>query len=267
MQDFRKKGLGQKKRIYECYLCILQLRGNPSLKFKHIFSVFILILVLGLLSGCSERPFLSKNGIYTIVQVTPEGNIQRSPIELSWNSNYAVLQQLLLEASLVLGDLHSLPEPDLNATTEESFKQEGTEPESSTLEGSTHESSEQEFTKENTAVQVSLEPKTAEQEKEPPEPGAANDSGTGETIFLEAFFADGKDFTLTIDGEPQRVEIKYILIEVLGDSPGRVIINNELYCQGIPNPNLETAFLEFVKMQSNVKMQYYPEMQANREIL
>ena len=73
------------------------------------------MLVLGLavflsslfLSGCSAKPFLTQDGTYVILSISPTGMTQSELIELPWNTNMAIMQKLLLESSFVLSDLHT----------------------------------------------------------------------------------------------------------------------------------------------------------------
>lgn len=59
------------------------------------------------LSGCSEKPFLTQEGSYVIISISPSGMTQSELIELPWNTNKALMQKLLLESSFVLSDLHT----------------------------------------------------------------------------------------------------------------------------------------------------------------
>lgn len=69
------------------------------------------------LSGCSEKPFLTQDGSYVILSIAPSGMTQTELIELPWNTNMALMQQLLLESSFVLSDLRtpSAPNYSINA--------------------------------------------------------------------------------------------------------------------------------------------------------
>ena len=71
--------------------------------------VFGLALFLSslLLSGCSEKPFLTPDGSYVISSISPSGMTQSELIKLPWNTNMAVMQKLLLESSFVLSELHT----------------------------------------------------------------------------------------------------------------------------------------------------------------
>jgi len=59
------------------------------------------------LSGCSEKPFLTETGSYVVISISPSGMTQSELIELPWNTNNAIMQNLLLECSFVLSDLHT----------------------------------------------------------------------------------------------------------------------------------------------------------------
>lgn len=79
--------------------------------FKQTISTFALSLAVIItslfLNGCSPKPFLTQDGSYVIVSVSPTGETQSKLIELPWNSNMAIMQKLLLESSFVLSDLHT----------------------------------------------------------------------------------------------------------------------------------------------------------------
>ena len=88
--------------------------------FKRKISILGLSLIIILstlfLSGCSEKekPFLSQDGSYVILSISPSGMTQSEFIKLPWNANTAVMQKLLLECSFVLSDLRtpsSIPTP------------------------------------------------------------------------------------------------------------------------------------------------------------
>jgi len=64
------------------------------------------------LSGCSEKPFLTQDGSYVILSIAPSGMTQTELIELPWNTNMALMQQLLLESSFVLSDLRTPSAPN-----------------------------------------------------------------------------------------------------------------------------------------------------------
>ncbi|WP_075363236.1 hypothetical protein [Desulfosporosinus metallidurans] len=79
--------------------------------FKRKMSTLGLSLVVLLsslfLSGCSEKPFLTQDGSYVILSVSPSGMTQSELIKLPWNTNIAIMQKLLTESSFVLSDLHT----------------------------------------------------------------------------------------------------------------------------------------------------------------
>lgn len=72
------------------------------------FGLCLVVLFSSLfLSGCSPKPFLTQDDTYVILSVSPLGETQSEVIELPWNTNMAIMQKLLLEASFVLSDLHT----------------------------------------------------------------------------------------------------------------------------------------------------------------
>lgn len=79
--------------------------------FKHKISALGLGLVVFFsslfLGGCSDKPFLTQDASYVILSIYPSGITQFELIELPWNTNKAVMQQLLLECSFVLSELHT----------------------------------------------------------------------------------------------------------------------------------------------------------------
>lgn len=68
------------------------------------------------LSGCSEKPFLTQTGSYVVISISPSGMTQSELIKLPWNTNKAIMQNLLQECSFVLSDLRtpSLENPTVN---------------------------------------------------------------------------------------------------------------------------------------------------------
>ncbi|HVJ50368.1 hypothetical protein [Desulfitobacterium sp.] len=68
------------------------------------------------------------------------------------------------------------------------------------------------------------------------------------TILLKAQFSQSRVFHLTIDEHVQDLKLNSIKIEVAGLHPGRVILNEDMILQGIPDPNLKPAFDEFINM-------------------
>lgn len=160
----------------------------------------ILLLLLLFVSGCTGRPYLTKENSYSIYINTPEGETQKIPIQLSWNTNVAVMQKLLLEASFVLSDLQTQSAPVKESQDE---------------------------------LSKASQDETAAKEN---------------TIILEANFPKPKSFDLTIDNQSIVMEVSSLQIEVDGPHPGRVILNQEILLQGIPNPNLKPAYNEFMAM-------------------
>jgi len=69
-----------------------------------VLAVFLSSLFL---SGCSEKPFLTQDGSYVILTISPSGMTQSELIKLPWNTNMAIMQKLLLESSFVLSDLRT----------------------------------------------------------------------------------------------------------------------------------------------------------------
>ena len=73
-----------------------------------MFGLSLAILITSLfLSGCSPKPFLTQDGTYVILSISPSGMTQSELVELPWNTNMAVLQKFLLESSFVLSDLNT----------------------------------------------------------------------------------------------------------------------------------------------------------------
>lgn len=68
------------------------------------------------------------------------------------------------------------------------------------------------------------------------------------TVMLRASFPQSRVFTLTIDDRPRDLDLNSIEIEVEGAHQGRVILNDTLILQGIPDPSLKPAFDEFLNM-------------------
>jgi hypothetical protein len=68
----------------------------------------LVVLVSSLfLSGCAEKPILTQDGSYEILSISPSGRTQSELIKVTWNTNMAILQKLLLESSFVISDLHT----------------------------------------------------------------------------------------------------------------------------------------------------------------
>lgn len=83
---------------------------------------------------------------------------------------------------------------------------------------------------------------------------SADSSGNNSTpsyssiIQLKTEFPKTEQFTLLIDGQSKTMSIKTIKIEVLGPNIGLVTLNDTETFQGINDPNLTPAFLDFFKM-------------------
>lgn len=200
-------------------------------KARLIFSFWIIMIFL-LSSGCAERPFLSKESHYQIVVISTEDEISTWPIEFTWDANLAVLQQLLLEASLVLGDLQTIhPDESIN-NLQPNENQIG-------------------LTKE---VEISLPHETEIVLPHKTETSIQAEELTEEvpiknpTILLEAFFTEAKAFELVIDGKKETIDSTSVQIEIQGKHPGLVILNHQLKYQGIINPSLESAFANYLAM-------------------
>ncbi len=80
---------------------------------KIIWKIFFLNLLFCVLiiSGCSNKPYLTEDNDYCINTVETTGEIKKQPLEIPWNFNMAVMRKLLDESSFVLSDLHT-PAPD-----------------------------------------------------------------------------------------------------------------------------------------------------------
>lgn len=94
-------------------------RGIPLFKRKLtplILGLAIILLSL-FLSGCSEKPFLTQDGSYVILSISPSGMTQSELIDLPWNTNKAIMQNLLVECSFVLSDLRTTGVKNPSITT------------------------------------------------------------------------------------------------------------------------------------------------------
>lgn len=70
------------------------------------------------LYGCSPKPFLTQDGSYVILSISPSGMTQSELIDLPWNTNLAIMQKFLLECSFVLSNLHTPSDEELTADTQ-----------------------------------------------------------------------------------------------------------------------------------------------------
>lgn len=68
------------------------------------------------------------------------------------------------------------------------------------------------------------------------------------TVMLKAQFPQSRVFDLNIDKYVQELKLDSIAIEVEGPNQGRVILNETITLQGIPDSNLKPAFDEFMNM-------------------
>lgn len=92
------------------------LRLNRCWLHRRALIVFLL-LVLFLVPGCATKPFLTPNNIYNIIIISA-GIRDVQQVTLPWNANKAVMQNLLLESSFALSDLHTPKEIDIPADDE-----------------------------------------------------------------------------------------------------------------------------------------------------
>ncbi|MHB1651183.1 MAG: hypothetical protein ACYCVD_01740 [Desulfitobacteriaceae bacterium] len=165
----------------------------------------VLLLSIYILTGCTNKPFLTPENSYAILTMMPDGKFHSTPIKLPWNANTAVLQKLLGEASFVLSDLHT---PTLQA----------------------------------------------------------QDSSQA-TTYLLSTFPENKKLVLNVDGLSLNMDVQSIQIEVLGGEIGRVVLNQTWILQGIPDPNLTPAYLDFVNMlQDHFKIECEPVMFKGHKI-
>jgi hypothetical protein len=236
-----------------------------------------------LISGCAGRPLLTKDNSYSIITVAPDGEAQSIPIKLSWNSNFAVMQKLLLEASFVLSDLHTKPAsvPTDLVEDSESMNSGNTSGTNDTLEDpkvglleSNDPNSNKEWAKnrsepapDNSAGTVSSDSESriegdflkeflfdeGHEDREIPDFFTTHQQ---DTILLVANFPEAKQFMLMIDNEEYLTDITSIQVEIQGKNPGRVVINQYINLQGIVNPNLISAFEELIEMLENTKEKY-----------
>lgn len=159
---------------------------------KSIRMILFSCLLL-LLSGCSKPVFTTDN-TYTVITILEDGSTVREPLTLSWNTNTAVVQRLLLESSFVISDLRSHDKPVAHTHV---------------LAGS---------------------------------------------AYLETEFPTAKEIDFVIDNKKQTLLVKSIQLQVMGDDTGKVVINGTDVYYGIYDPNLTPAYLEFVDMLNQIKM-------------
>lgn len=155
----------------------------------------LLLLLLLLIPGCKSKSGLTQDDNYSITLISPKGQVQSFPVQLSWNSNMVVVQKFLMEATFTLSDLHTIKNTSANAKVSE-----------------------------------------------------VSELLSDKTVLIRAQFPESRVFNLTIDEEVHDLLLDSIEIEVDGSHPGRVILNDTLIFQGIPDTNLKPSFDEFLKM-------------------
>lgn len=207
---------------------------------SRLFWTGILLVFLLFVSGCTGRPFLTKENSYSIHIIAPEGEIQEIPIQLSWNTNAAVLQKLLLEASFVLSDLKTQLKLENETLDNDLAQQEIEKSTLQTLPKRDNKVLKSDYETPEATNTNTLEPVIKRLDSE--------DDDTPNTTLLEAKFPKIKQFNLIIDNESLVIDVSSIQIEVEGKYPGRVTINKTIILQGIPNPNLKPAYDEFMTM-------------------
>ncbi|AHF06721.1 hypothetical protein DESME_06350 [Desulfitobacterium metallireducens DSM 15288] len=70
-----------------------------------------MLLLLLFISGCASKPGLTQDDNYSIVVISPKGQVQNIPVQLKWNSNKVVVQNLLMETTFILSDLRTSENP------------------------------------------------------------------------------------------------------------------------------------------------------------
>lgn len=166
-------------------------------KFYRWFAFLLIVLLI--IPGCKSKSGLTQDDNYSITVISRHGEIQSSPVQLSWNSNMVVVQKFLMEATFTLSDLHTM---------------------------------ENRSNKSNKSNDIN---------------GESEITNMG-TILIKAQFPESRVFNLTIDDQSRELTLDSIEIEIDGSQPGRVILNDALTLQGIPDPNLKPSFDELVKM-------------------
>ncbi|KLU61195.1 hypothetical protein CEB3_c24150 [Peptococcaceae bacterium CEB3] len=77
---------------------------------------------------------------------------------------------------------------------------------------------------------------------------ATSSDSNSASVYLMSVFPHSKSMTLNIDGITMAVDVRSIQVEVQGPDVGRVILNKSWALQGISDPNLTPAYLDFLKM-------------------
>lgn len=171
----------------------------------------LLLLLLLLVPGCKSKSGLTQHDNYTITIISPQGDPQSFPVQLSWNSNMVVVQKFLMEATFTLSDLNTPESPSLEST-----------PPSNPSE-------------------IAPELLTSDELDK-------NEQPQKSTVLIKALFPESRIFNLTINDNSEELILDSIEIEIEGSQPGRVILNDHLILQGINDPNLKPAFDELLKM-------------------
>lgn len=197
----------------------------PLKHLQRIFRWVIPLIVVALfLPGCTSLPFLTTDNSYSILKVAADGTSKTIPIQLPWNANAAVLRKLLLEASFTVSDLHS----NASSTT-------------SDLPGSA------------SSTTSNLPGSASSTTSELPGSGAQTTRNSSQAVYLVSVFPQGKQLALNIDDLNVTMDVKSIQVEVQGPDVGRVVLNQSWALQGISDPNLTPAYLDFLDMLKNHK--------------
>lgn len=102
-------------------------------KIIRLILLINLLFCIFILSGCSNRPFLTGDNDYSINTVKITGEIKKQPLQIPWNFNMAVMRNLLIESSFVLSDLHTPDSDDLLKPSGDTVYLESIFPESQTM--------------------------------------------------------------------------------------------------------------------------------------
>jgi hypothetical protein len=105
---------------------------NRRIIFRN-FILFSLLACLLLLSGCSNKPYLTGDNSYRIKTIKISGEIQSLSINLPWNFNMAIMSNLLMESSFVLSDLHPLNSAEIHRPSVETVFLESIFPRKQTM--------------------------------------------------------------------------------------------------------------------------------------
>lgn len=102
-------------------------------KIIRLILLINLLFCIFILSGCSNRPFLTGDNDYSINTVKITGEVKKQPLQIPWNFNMAVMRNLLMESSFVLSDLHTPDSDDLLKPSGDTVYLESIFPESQTM--------------------------------------------------------------------------------------------------------------------------------------